>query len=82
MVYKRSADFVWNACHSSKIRVSGRVDEYICFNTQNELTLEQVINKTNELNFTIQTKKLDFKLYLFDGTSKNNINNEEKINSL
>ena len=51
-------------------------------NDQNELTLEEVINKTNELDLTIQTQKPDFNLYLFDGTSKMIINHEEKISPI
>ena len=49
---------------------------------QNDLTLDQVLFKTNELDLTIQTQKPDFNLYLFDGTSKININYEDKISSI
>ena len=74
----KNLDGETNLKHKESIK-----DIYNWYTTgQNELTLDEVINKTNELDLTIQTQKPDFNLYLFDGTSKMNINHEEKISSI
>jgi phospholipid-transporting ATPase len=46
------------------------------------LPIEQIIAKTQELDLTIQTQNPDANLYLFDGTAKLKINENEKISAI